>query len=474
MTPVRKSLACVILAAGAGTRMKSGLPKVLHEIYGTPMLKYVLDAAGGLSPEKIIIVVSDNVDLLRDAVGRVPGLSFALQTERKGTAHALISAMPLLKGFKGSVLVINGDTPLVTTATLRKFLRLHRKEGNALSAISFAAEDPGSYGRVVRSDDGRTLRVVEDRDATPAEKPIREVNSGIYAVEPEAVSLLPSIKLNKGKGEYYLTDLVGAAVSRGLNVGFYRLGDEAEFIGINTRRDLSRAHEALRKKTIGSLLDKGVSFIDTDTVFIDPRVRIGRDTVIYPNVFLHGDTSIGRNCTIYPNVRIIDSRIKDGTKIKDSTLIEGSSIGPNAEIGPFAHIRPESRIGSAKIGNFVEVKKSSISGGTKAMHLSYLGDAVIGKGVNIGAGTITCNYDGKKKHRTVIGDGVFIGSDSQLVAPVKLGKGSYVGAGSTITDDVPPDALALSRTKQKNIPGLGRRLRLGRRPESSRKRRLKE
>lgn len=448
-----KGLAAVILAAGSGTRMNSPMPKVLHTIFDKPMLLYALDAACGLRPDATVVVVGEkNAEQIKEAVKTRPGVSFALQKEQKGTANALRCAASFLKGFKGTIVVLNGDSPLLRTETLKRFLSLHRKAGNALSAVSFAASDPGSYGRVVRDALGRPLGVVEEKDANADEKKISEVNSGIYAIEPEALPLLDAVKRNRLKGEYYLTDIVGMAVEEGLKTGVYRLGDESEFLGVNTREELCAAHELLRESLTSLWLKKGVNFIDPKSVFIEPSVKIGKETLIYPNVYLHGNTVIGKSCTIYPNVRIVDSIIKDGSQIKDSTLIEGSSVGPRAEIGPFAHIRPGSRIGASKIGNFVEVKKSTVADGTKAMHLSYLGDAMIGKGVNIGAGTITCNYDGKKKHRTVIENDVFIGSDSQLVAPVKLGKASYIGAGSTITKDVPPHALAVSRTAQKIVP----------------------
>lgn len=450
-------IACVVLAAGAGTRMNSSVPKVLHSIYGRPMLHYPLQAAGRLKPDKIVVVVGKNINLVKTAVKPPATVSFAVQKQPRGTAHALLSATARLKGFKGTVIVMNGDTPLITPGTLKRFLRLHRKHKNALSLISFTAYEPGSYGRVVRDRSGRPLRVVEDRDATKDEKAIKEVNSGVYAIETDTLRFLKTVKLNRKKGEYYLTDLVDIAVSKGADVGVYCLGDETEFLGVNTRQDISRAHKAMQKMTVETWLKKGVNFIDAGSVFIEPSVKIGGETLIYPNVLLHGDTRIGKACTIYPNVRIINSFIKDGSTIKDSTLIEGSLIGPCAEVGPFAHIRPGSRIGSAKIGNFVEVKKSTVADGTKAMHLTYLGDATIGKGVNIGAGTITCNYDGRKKHRTKIGDNVFVGSDSQFIAPVKVGKGSYIGAGSTITRDVPPSSLAISRVKQKNIKGWRKR-----------------
>jgi bifunctional UDP-N-acetylglucosamine pyrophosphorylase/glucosamine-1-phosphate N-acetyltransferase len=445
-------LACVILAAGLGTRMKSPLPKVLHRIYDRPMLQYPLETAASLKPEKIIIVVGKNHNVIEDTLKPLNTVVFAVQEKPKGTAHALLTATTKLNGFKGTVLVMNGDTPLVTSVTLKKFLKLHRKHKNSVSFISFIAENPSSYGRVLKDRLGKPLRIIEEQDATEEEKTIKEVNSGIYAIEAHALPLLSNIKLNKRKKEYYLTDIIQIAAQKGIDTGVYCLGNEEEFMGVNTKHDFLKVHEVMRKRIISFWVKKGVNFIDASSVFIAPSVKIGSETLIYPNVYLHGDTKVGKNCTIYPNVRIIDSAIKDNAIIKDSTVIENSIINTRAEVGPFAHIRPGSRIGvSSKIGNFVEVKKSIVGEGTKAMHLSYIGDAKVGRKVNIGAGTITCNYDGVKKHETVIGNGVFVGSDSQLVAPVKLGKGSYIGAGSTITKNVPPGALAISRTLQRNI-----------------------
>jgi bifunctional UDP-N-acetylglucosamine pyrophosphorylase/glucosamine-1-phosphate N-acetyltransferase len=443
-------LACVILAAGLGTRMKSSLPKVLHRILGRPMILYALESVQGLRPARTVLVVGRKQSGIQDVAGRGSGISYALQKEQKGTAHALLAATTALEGFgKATVLVTCGDTPLLTTATLRRFLGLHRKHQNGISVLSFIAGNPASYGRILRDGKGRPLGIIEERDATASEKRITEVNSGVYAIELNALSLVRDIKLNRKKREYYLTDVFALAREKGLPVGVYPLGEEHEFMGVNSRQDLLQAIEVMRRRIISRWLEKGVTFLDASSVFVGPSVRIGVDTVIYPGVHLEGTTNIGPNCLLYPNVRIVDSAVRKGSVIKDSTLVEQSTIGADAHVGPFAHIRPGSRIErSAKIGNFVEVKKSLVGRGTKAMHLSYLGDATIGSNVNIGAGTITCNYDGRSKHRTIIDENVFVGSDTQLVAPVRVGKGSYIGAGSTITKDVPPGSLALSRAKQ--------------------------
>lgn len=447
-------LACVVLAAGLGTRMKSSLPKVLHRLHGAPMLRYVLNALHTLHPQKIVIVAGENIQDIKESLNDTAKIAFARQIEAKGTGDALLKALPFLKGFKGAVLVVNGDTPLITGSTLKNFLSLHKRKRNELSVLSFESRDPGSYGRIIRDNKGRAAFIVEQRDATETQKTVREVNSGVYAIESGALPLLKEIKPNKSKGEYYLTDIVGIARDRGLRLDAFCAGFEDEFMGVNTIEELENAGRIMKRRIIKKFSDRGVHFIEKDSIFISSDTEIGADTNVYPNVHLEGKTSIGKRCTIYPNVRILDSIIEDGAVIKDSTLIEEAIVKRNASVGPFAHIRPGSVIGEkAKIGNFVEVKKSVIGPGTKASHLSYLGDALIGKDVNIGAGTITCNYDGHKKHITTIEDGVFVGSDTQFVAPVKIGKGAFVGAGSTITADVPSHALALSRVKQRNIEG---------------------
>ncbi|MBF0505709.1 MAG: bifunctional UDP-N-acetylglucosamine diphosphorylase/glucosamine-1-phosphate N-acetyltransferase GlmU [Nitrospirae bacterium] len=444
------NLAAVVLSAGLGTRMKSALPKVLHPLSGKPMVRYVVEALSALKPEKIIAVVGMNGEGIRHALRDCP-VSFAVQREPEGTGDALKTAVKKLRGFTGTLLVVSGDTPLVKASTLQEFLKLHRKNRKDLSLISFIAGGAHSYGRIIR--EGNKLgAIIEHKHASEEQKKISEVNSGIYAIESPLLKLLNKITINKSQGEYYLTDIVGIAVSKGYRAGAFLLGNEDELTGINTRQDLYRASQYLRDRVVAGFMEKGVTFIDKASAFIHPEAVIGPETVIYPNVHIEGKTLIGSGCVVYPNSRIIDCKIGNNVIIKDSTLIESSVINEGASVGPFAHVRPGSVIGAhARIGNFVELKKSLIGSGSKASHLSYLGDAEIGEQVNIGAGTITCNYDGKFKHKTFIEDNVFIGSDTQLVAPVKIGKGSYVGAGSTITRDVPPLSLAVSRTPQKNI-----------------------
>jgi bifunctional UDP-N-acetylglucosamine pyrophosphorylase/glucosamine-1-phosphate N-acetyltransferase len=445
-------IAGVILAAGLGKRMNSSKPKVLHKIYDTPMLLYILNRMQELKPQTVIVVVGKHFKEIKDSIEHVDSLSFVYQREAKGTGDALLKAKQALKGFQGTVVVINGDTPLIRGETLKKFLGLHKRKRNVISVLSFIAQDPNPYGRVIRDESGRAASIIESGDATIIQKGIKEVNSGIYAIESEVLPLLKEIKLNESKGEYYLTDVVSIAKDKRIRVDAFCIGSEDELMGVNTQGELEKVRRIMRERIVEEWLKKGVNFIDISSVFISPRVKIGKDTQIYPNVYLEGKTRVGKGCTIYPNVRVQNSTIGDGAIIRDFTLIEDSVVKKRASVGPFARIRPGSHIGEdARIGNFIEVKKSVIGSGTKAGHLSYLGDARIGNNVNIGAGTITCNYDGYKKYITVIEDDVFVGSDSQLIAPVKVGKGAFIGAGSTITKDVPSTALAISRVKQLNI-----------------------
>ncbi len=447
------STACVILAAGLGKRMRSDIPKVLQTVCGMTMIDCVLSTAKRLQPEKMVVVAGRHIGAIRKSLGN-QSVSFALQKKAEGTGHALLCARSELGDFRGTVLVLNGDTPLICHETIRQFLRLHRREKNGLSVLSFQAANPEDYGRVIRDETGRITAIVEDRDADEQQRKIREVNSGVYAIDSRILYLLDGIRRNRAKGEYYLTDIVSEACRGRVKAAAYCIGAEEDFLGVNTREELSRASMLMRKRLVKRWADKGVSFIDADSVFIHGGVTIGRDSVIYPSVYLEGNTKIGRGTTVFPHVRIVDSEIGSSVVIKDSTLVEESKIRHGASVGPFAHVRPGCVVGpGAKIGNFVELKKAIVGRQSKASHLSYLGDATIGRGVNIGAGTITCNYDGDKKHTTVLGDGVFVGSDTQLVAPVRVGRGAYIGAGSTITKDVPAGALAISRSSQKNVEG---------------------
>ncbi|NWF75687.1 MAG: bifunctional UDP-N-acetylglucosamine diphosphorylase/glucosamine-1-phosphate N-acetyltransferase GlmU [Nitrospirae bacterium] len=447
-------IVAVVLAAGLGKRMNTSIPKVLNLIHGKPMLQHVLDVLKGLGPQKVLVIVGKNSDKIRKHITDTEKILFVLQKKARGTADAMKKALPYLTEFRKTVLVVNGDTPLITKETIRNFLVLHKKKKNSLSVLSFLSSEPFSYGRILRDSSGNIIRIIEEKDTTSEQKEIKEVNSGIYAIEHNALELINKIKINKSKGEYYLTDIVYLAKEKGLKIDAFSIASEDELTGVNTPNELERARKTLKERIVKKFRDRGVNFIDSGAVYISTDANIGKGTTIYPNVYIEGTSRIGKECIIYPNVRIIDSIIHDYVIIKDSTLIENSIIMERASVGPFSHLRPQSEIGmDVRIGNFVEVKKSKIGSGTKALHLTYLGDSVIGKNVNIGAGTITCNYDGYKKYVTNIEDKVFIGSDSQLIAPVRIGKGAYVGAGTTVTKDVPQKALAISRVGQKNIEG---------------------
>lgn len=449
------NLSVVILAAGRGKRMNSSKPKVLHEILGRPMLQYVIEAVRPLKPRDIVVVIGNGADLVRTSL-KDEGLTFVVQNKLLGTGNALASAKKRL-GDNDTILVLNGDCPLITAKTLKGLLRRHRRYRNELSLLSFIDNTLSGYGRIMRNEEGRVVGVVEDKHATSSEKKVNELNGGVYVMEASMLSLLNRIKKNASTGEYYLTDIVGIASRRGRRLDAYHCPPE-EIRGVNTREELQRVSDILNRRLISKWMNRGVTFIDPDTTLVHPDVSIGKDTVIYPNTYLEGRTTIGRNCVIYPGTRIYESTLGDNVTIKDNTLIEESKIGDKTTVGPFAHLRPHSIIGrGVKIGNFVEIKKARIGDGTKTSHLSYLGDAEIGKDVNIGAGTITCNYDGQNKHKTTIESGVFIGSDCQLVAPVTIGRGAYVAAGATITRNVPAGALAISRVRQKNLEGWANR-----------------
>jgi bifunctional UDP-N-acetylglucosamine pyrophosphorylase/glucosamine-1-phosphate N-acetyltransferase len=449
------SLSVVVLAAGLGKRMRSVTPKVLHETLGKPMLQHVIDAVKPLKPSKIIVVVGKGAEEVRQRF-RDEGVSFVLQKQLLGTGDAVAAARKSIH--KGSVLILNGDGPLITTKTLKELIGKHRRRGNTLSFLSFKDNELSGYGRVFRDDRGAVTRIVEDKHVTSADrKTFKELNGGVYLIEAEALRYLNGIKKNSLSGEYYLTDIVDIVSRSAQKLNAYNCPPE-DILGVNSREDLFNVSSIMRKRIISHWMKKGVTFIDPDTTIVHPSVSIGNDTIIYPNTYLEGDTSVGKNCTIYPGSRICDSSLGDDVVIKDNTLIEESTISPGASVGPCAHLRPQSVIGrNAKIGNFVEVKKTNIGEGSKASHLTYLGDADIGPGVNIGAGTITCNYDGKNKMKTVIESGVFIGSDTQLVAPVTIGKDAYVAAGATVTRDVPSGSLAISRADQKILAGWTKR-----------------
>ncbi len=454
------SLVVLILAAGKGKRMRSELPKVVHSVLGKPMIGYVLDAAGVLNPDRTCMVLGYRGDVIKGCVDEMlSGVEYVVQDRQLGTGHAVLSAEPHLGSYKGNILIINGDSPAVTGGTLRKLVGGHLKSRSVISFISSKLDSPGGYGRIVRDENNSLQHVVEEKDASVKEKRIKEVNAGIYCVRSDFLwDALRKLSSDNKQGEYYLPDIIGLAVKKGLKILVHSVTDTGEILGVNDRSELADMESYMRRRILNRFLASGVTITDPDSTFIAPDVKIGRDTVIYPGTYIYGRTKISRSCTIGPNVYLEDAVLGKNVSIKFSSHLEGCIVESSVVVGPFARLRPGANIGqNSKIGNFVEIKKSDIGRGSKVPHLSYIGDATVGRKVNIGAGTITCNYDGINKHRTVIEDGAFIGSDSMLVAPIKVGKGSVTAAGSTITKDVDRDSLAIERNRQKTIKGWSRR-----------------
>ena len=444
----------VVLAAGKGTRMKSAEPKVLHRAGGIRLIDHVLRTASSLDAKTTVIVVGHMAAQVREALTARSGLRFAVQEPQLGTGHAVLQAEPHLAGATGTVVLLSGDVPLLRSATLLNLVATHERSGAAATVLTAHVEGPHEYGRIVR-EHGAIAAIVEHRDATPEQRAIGEINSGIYAFDAAPLfDALRTIGSANAQGEYYLPDLVRIYRERGLTVETVMLEDSREILGVNSRRELADVTAILKTTRNEELMSAGVSIVDPGSAWIGPDVVVGRDTIIHPNVYLEGRTHIGEGCEIHASVRIIDSTIDDGAVVNNFCVVRESHVRAGAQIGPFAHIRPQSDVGEdAHVGNFTELKKTTLGRGSKANHLSYLGDATIGENVNIGAGTITCNYDGSRKHPTVIEDGAFIGSDSQLVAPVRIGKGAYVAAGSSIVEDVPAGALGISRGRQVNKSG---------------------
>ncbi len=447
-------LSVVVLAAGEGTRMHGDLPKVLYPLCGRPMVHYVLDAAMALNPQKVVLVIGHKGEEVRDNIqSRWPRqnaeVDFAWQHQQKGTGHAVMCAKEALLDGDPDVLVLYGDTPLLTGDTLLAFAKAHKEKGAHLSLITTVLKDPAAYGRVVRDPRGNVSRIAEARDLTPDESHIYEVNAGIYMARASLLfDLLSRVGNHNAKGEYYLTDIVSLASASGHKVVAFVCEDEGVVQGINDRWALAQAEETKRRALLKDLALSGVTVRDPSSTYVDSGVTVGPDTTLEPHTYLRGSTTIGPKCSIGPGTEILNSKIGGGSRVWMS-VIEDSVIEDGVQIGPFSHLRPNSLIKTgALVGNFAEVKNSEVGLGTKIHHHSYIGDTDLGQGVNIGAGTVTVNYDGKHKHRTTIQDGAFVGCNANLIAPVTIGEGSYVAAGSTITHDVPQDALAIARERQ--------------------------
>src|SRR5499426_1858753 len=444
-------LRVLILAAGKSTRMKSRYAKVLHRVGGRTLIEHVLNVARNLSTD-IAVVVGHSADQVKAAISEV---TFIDQKEQLGTGHAVLAAREKFSGYAGDVLVMPGDVPLIGTSTLDAFVRFHREGGFRASVLTAEVDDPGGYGRIVRRTNCELDSIVEHRDASFEVLKIREINSGVYVFNaPALFESLTKIRNDNVQREYYLTDVIGILGSRKQKIGAFKVNSAEEVLGINTRQELAVVDRVMRRRKCESLMTDGVTIIDPESVYIDDTVEIGPDTVIYPSVQIYGQTVIGEEATIHSFSRISNSKVNDRSVVLEGCIVVDSVIGEDVSIGPYAHLRMGTTIGnSAKVGNFVEIKKSALGAGTKSMHLAYLGDATIGKNVNIGAGVITCNYDGVNKHPTVVEDGAFVGTDSQLIAPVRVGRNAYVAAGSSITEDVPAESLAIGRGRQVNKEG---------------------
>jgi bifunctional UDP-N-acetylglucosamine pyrophosphorylase / glucosamine-1-phosphate N-acetyltransferase len=444
-----KDLSVLIMAAGKGTRMVSNRAKVLHPLCGTPMLRLIYRASAGLEPDTIVVVIGQDADQVRAALEGLPA-EFVLQSEQLGTGHALMMARPEIEGRRGDLLVLSGDTPRLKPETLRRLVEHHRQSGASATLLTATAENPYAYGRILRSADGSIEAIVEEKDASEAQRQIQEINAGFYCFQiPPLLEALEKISNRNAQGEYYLTDLVEILRWRQLRVEALLHPDFEELRGINTRKELADLSQALREQKNQELMAAGVTLVDPGRTYIDLEVTIQKDVVIHPMVTLQGTTQIGEGSVVHSGTRIANSVIGPEVEILDSCLITDSEVGQGTTMGPCAHLRANTTIGrKCRVGNFVEIKKSTLGDGSKAAHLAYLGNATIGRNVNVGAGVITCNYDGVRKHATIIEDEAFIGTDSQLVAPVRVGRGAYVAAGSCITEDVPPGALGIARSRQ--------------------------
>lgn len=448
----------IVLAAGQGKRMKSKLYKVLHPVCGKPMVGHVLQTVDQVNCERSVVVVGHGAEMVRSYLG--DAAEYVLQEQQLGTGHAVKQAKDLLGSEQGSTIVICGDTPLVTSETLEGLLELHESSKAAATILTAHMDNPKGYGRVIRGEEGSVLRIVEQKDCSPEEDSVCEINTGTYCFDnAKLFDALEKVTNNNAQEEYYLTDVIGIMKQAGETVLAYQTDDHAESIGVNDRLALSQAEGFMRERITRRHMLNGVTIIDPASTYIGADVTIGADTVLYPGTILKGNTVIGGQCEIGPNSEIEDSVIADGVSVKYSVLCQ-SEVGESSTVGPFAYLRPGSKLGEhVKVGDFVEVKNSTIDDGSKVSHLSYIGDAKVGKNVNVGCGAITVNYDGYNKAVTEIEDDAFVGSNVNLIAPVKVGKGAFIVAGSTITQSVPENDLAIARQRQENKPGYAEKIR---------------
>ena len=452
--PSFQNLCAIIMAAGLGTRMRSSLVKVLHPLNGMPMIAHVLDLCQGLGLKRCLVVVGHQADRVREALADRP-LEFVVQPEQRGTAHAVLQAEPSLAGFDGDVLILSGDVPRLSRALVEQLVAAHVKHRAVATLAATHLEDPTGYGRVLRDRRGAFRAIVEEPEATAAQRRLTEINSGIYCFHaPRLFAALRRVRPSAVKNELYLPEVLPLLQKAGGRIATVLAEDPREVLGINTRAALAEAYGIMRRRVVDRLMAEGVTCLDPATVHVSSLAQVGQDTVLYPNVQIEGQTRIGEACTLHAGSRIRNSRLGDRVVVLDGCVILESDVGDECTLGPYAHLRPGNRLArKVKLGNFVEAKKAHIGEGSKVPHLTYVGDSTIGTRVNVGAGTITCNYDGYAKHQTVIEDEAFIGSNVSLVAPVRIGRGAIIAAGSTITQEVPPDALAFGRAQQVNKEG---------------------
>lgn len=441
----------IILAAGEGKRMKSKLPKVLHKVCGKAMVEHVIHAVEKAGVEDYSVVIGHKADMVKAHLGE--NVKTAFQDKQLGTGHAVMCCEDFLRDKDGTVIILAGDAPLITSETISKVFEYHAENGYSATVLTADTDNPQGFGRIVRNQSGDIERIVEHKDASEEEKNIKEINSGTYCFNiAHLLNALKSINNNNAQGEYYLTDAIEILKSQGKKVGAFK-SEFVEFMGVNSRVQLHEASEVMKKKILTRLMEDGVTILDAASTYVEAGVKIGSDTIIYPGTVIEGQCEIGEDCVIGPNTRLVNCRVDNNVEVQSSVVIE-SHIKDGASVGPFAYIRPDSVIGrDVKIGDFVEIKKSTIGDNTKVSHLTYIGDAEVGKSCNFGCGTVIVNYDGTNKNKTIIGDKSFIGCNSNLVAPVKVGDKAYIAAGSTITEDVPDGSLAIARSKQVNKEG---------------------
>ena len=458
-------LCAIVMAAGQGTRMHSDLVKVLHPLNGLPMISHVLEMCRRLGVKRTLVVIGYQAERVRDALAPLAsGVEFVVQAEQRGTAHAVLQAESVLQGFEGDVLVLSGDVPLLTDALVERLVATHLKTRVHATLVTTRLASPHGYGRILRDPRGAFRAIVEEVEATPAERRVAEINAGIYCFRaPRLFAALHRVKPSTVKKELYLPEVLPILRKAGGRIATVLAEDPREALGINTRAELAEAAAVLRRRVVDRLMAAGVTCLDPASVHVSGLATVGRDTTLYPNVQIEGRTSIGDGCTVHAGSRIRDSRLGSRVTVLDGCVISESEVADECTIGPYAHLRPGSNLKrKVKIGNFVEVKQSVIGEGSKVPHLTYVGDATLGERVNVGAGTITCNYDGFTKHRTIIEDEAFIGSNTSLVAPVRIGRGAIVAAGSAITQEVPPDAVAFGRAQQVNKEGRAAEIRKNR------------